>query len=237
MNLENSKEKTLITSASGQSIGLSLKICGMQNAGNMLQVSELEPDYMGFIFYEKSPRYFDGELPKIAPEIKKTGVFVNAGADEILEKVSKYHLNAVQVHGEESAGFCKDLRSTLQKSGNTPEIIKVFSVGKDFSFQDIKPFEGIVDYFLFDTKGLNPGGNGETFDWQILKEYPSNTPFFLSGGIGLEHAEEISELKNHFQRMGKPGLLYAIDVNSKFELKPGLKKLKELKEFKTHINL
>lgn len=236
MNQENMEEKTLITPASGQSSGLSLKVCGMNQPGNMLQVAELGPDYMGIIFYDQSPRYFEGELPEIAPEIKKTGVFVNAEIEDILEKVSKYQLSAVQLHGEESAAFCKDLKAALQKKGNTPEIIKVFSVGDDFNFQQIKPFEGIADYFLFDTKGALRGGNGTEFNWQILHDYPSNTPFFLSGGIGPEHGRQISDLKSHFYKIGKPGLLYAVDVNSKFELKPGLKKLKELRDFKSQIN-
>lgn len=236
MHQENMNEKALTTSASGQSSGLSLKVCGMQQPGNMIQVAELQPDYMGLIFYEKSPRYFDGELPEISSEIKKAGVFVNSEIEEIKAKVLKYNLNAIQLHGEENAGYAKDLKGELQKSGNTPEIIKVFSVGDDFDFQQIKPFEGIADYFLFDTKGKLRGGNGTEFDWQILKNYPSDTPFFLSGGIGPEHGRAIAELKNHFYRNGKPGLLYAVDVNSKFELKPGLKKLKELKDFKTNIN-
>ncbi len=237
MKEKSTKEKTLITPASGQSSGLSLKVCGMQQPGNMIQVAEIEPDYMGFIFYDKSPRYFEGELPELPPEIKKTGVFVNASLAEIVKKVSEYHLNAVQLHGEETASFCKDLRVQLQKMGNTPEIIKAFSVGSDFSFQEIKAYEGIVDYFLFDTKGENYGGNSSKFNWEILKEYPSNMPFFLSGGIGPESGKAITELKNHFFRIGKPGLLYGIDVNSKFELRPGLKKLKELKDFKSQINL
>lgn len=233
---ENMEEKGLITPASGQSSGLSLKVCGMNQPGNMIQVAELQPDYMGFIFYEKSPRYFDEELPQLPAEIKKTGVFVNASIKEILQKVSKYNLNAVQLHGDESAGFCKDLKTELQQLGNMPEMIKVFSVGENFDFQDLKAYEGIVDYFLFDTKTELRGGSGKDFDWQILKEYPSNTPFFLSGGIGPEHGSAIAELKEHFFRIGKPTLLYAVDVNSKFELKPGLKKLKELKDFKTQIN-
>ncbi len=236
MNEENMQEKTLITPASGQSSGLSLKVCGMNQPGNMIQVAELRPDYMGFIFYNKSPRYFEEELPELPAEIKKTGVFVNASIKDILQKVSKYNLNAVQLHGDEPAGFCKDLKTELQQLGNTPEMIKVFSVGENFNFQDIKAYEGIVDYFLFDTKTELRGGSGKDFDWQILKEYPSNTPFFLSGGIGPEHGSAIADLKDHFFRTGKPALLYAVDVNSKFELKPGLKKLKELKDFKTQIN-
>ncbi|APG61488.1 N-(5'-phosphoribosyl)anthranilate isomerase [Christiangramia salexigens] len=226
----------MITPASGKSSGLSLKVCGMQQPGNMIQISEIEPDYMGFIFYEKSPRYFKDDLPEISSKIKKAGVFVNETAENILEKIENYSLNAIQLHGDETAEFCKDLKTDLQKLGNTPELIKVFSVGDDFNFQEIKAYEGIVDYFLFDTKGVLRGGNGEEFDWDILKNYPSNTPFFLSGGIGPEHGRAISNLKSHFLKIGKPGLLYAVDVNSKFELKPGLKKIKELKEFKTQIN-
>lgn len=183
MNQENMNEKSMVTSASGQSLGLSLKVCGMQQAGNMIQVSELQPDYMGLIFYKKSPRYFDGELPEIAPEIKKAGVFVNAEIEEIKEKFLKYKLNAIQLHGEESAGFAKDLKRELQQLENTPEIIKVFSVGDNFDFQEIKAFEGIVDYFLFDTKGALRGGNGTEFDWKILENYPSNTPFFIIPGL------------------------------------------------------
>ncbi|TRO65760.1 phosphoribosylanthranilate isomerase [Christiangramia sabulilitoris] len=208
----------------------------MQQAGNMIQVAELQPDYMGLIFYDKSPRFFDGNLPDISSEIKKTGVFVNSPVEEIQLKVKKYKLDAIQLHGEESAAFSKELKSSLQRSGNTPELIKVFSIGVNFDFQELKPFEGIVDYFLFDTKGELRGGNGKEFNWKILYEYPSNTPFFLSGGIGPEHGKAISEIKRHFQSKGKPGLLYAVDVNSKFELKPGLKKLNELKDFKIQIN-
>lgn len=238
MNQENSKEESLITPASGQSSGLSLKVCGMNQPGNMLQVADLKPDYLGFIFYEKSPRYFNGELPDIPSEIKKTGVFVNSEISEILEKVRKYELNAVQLHGDESADFCKKLKNRFYQIGNTPEMIKVFSVDSNFDFQKIKAFEGLVDYFLFDTRnGELRGGTGKSFDWTILKEYPSRTPFFLSGGIGPEHGKAITQIKDHFLKQGKQGLLYAVDVNSKFELKPGLKKLKELKDFKTSINL
>lgn len=196
--------KTLITPASGQSSGLSLKVCGMNQPGNMLQVAELQPDYMGFIFYDQSPRYFDGDMPAIPSEIKKTGVFVNASLEAILERVARYQLNAVQLHGEESAAFCKDLKIALQKTGNTPEMIKVFSVGPDFSFQVIKAYEGIVDYFLFDTKGALRGGNGEEFDWQILKNYPSNTPFFSAGELARNTPNRSPISKATFTASGNP---------------------------------
>lgn len=235
--MNQTKNKTdLFTPASGQSSGLSIKVCGMQEPGNMLQISELNPDYMGFIFYKKSPRYFKGELPTISSEIKKVGVFVNAEIQEIIKIVSHYGLKAVQLHGDESADFCKNLKAELQKRRKTPEIIKVFAVGEDFKFEAIKAFEGIVDYYLFDTKTELRGGSGESFNWKLLENYPSSTPFFLSGGIGPEDTSAILRLKQHFQEIGNPGLLYAIDVNSKFELRPGLKKIKELKEFKSQIS-
>lgn len=237
MSEMESKKETLITPASGQSSGMNLKICGMNQPGNILQVADLKPDYMGFIFYDKSPRYFDGELPEIPSEIKKTGVFVNAEIPEVLEKVQKYKLNAVQLHGDETPQFCQELKTQLNKLGTNPELIKVFSVGPDFDFNAIKAYEGLVDYFLFDTRaGELRGGTGKKFDWEILKKYPSGTPFFLSGGIGPEHAKAIKGIKNYFLRESRPGLLHAVDVNSRFELKPGLKKLKELKDFKTEIN-
>ena len=116
------------------------------------------------------------------------------------------------------------------------EIIKVFSVKSEFDFDQLSAFEDHIDYFLFDTKGKHKGGNGQTFDWTLLKEYPSEKPFFLSGGIGLEQLEDLKKFKVYLTKIGKQHLLYAVDVNSKFELKPGLKKLKELKEFKQKIN-
>lgn len=212
---------------------LKLKVCGMKHPVNIREVAELVPDYMGFIFYEKTPRFFDAEIPEIPEGIKKTGVFVNADIAFILEKLEKHQLQAVQLHGAESAEFCKRLKE--QTLENEIELIKVFSVKDDFDFDKLKEYEGLVDFFLFDTKGKNKGGNGVSFNWEILKEYPSITPFFLSGGIGLEEAEEIKELSDFFRKKGKEKLFYAVDVNSRFEDEPGLKDVEELKEFKNKI--
>ncbi len=211
-----------------------LKVCGMKFQENILEIASLKPDYLGFIFYEKSPRNFENEIPEISLEIKKTGVFVNASSHFILEKASKYNLRAIQLHGEETAQFCTNLRTELTKLKATSEveIIKVFSVNEEFDFDVIFPYEDKVDYFLFDTKGKNKGGNGVAFNWDILKEYPSKKPFFLSGGIGIEEVESIKSLIAEFQKKGKQNLLYAIDVNSKFEIEPGLKDLQKLEIFK-----
>ncbi|MBZ9729486.1 phosphoribosylanthranilate isomerase [Salegentibacter sp. JZCK2] len=208
---------------------LKLKICGMKNPENISEVAKLQPDYMGFIFYEKTPRNFDAEIPEIPSAIKKTGVFVNEEIKVILEKVKTHDLNAVQLHGDETAAFCAELKTLLIE---TPvEIIKVFSVKDDFDFERLEEYEAVVDYFLFDTKGKNKGGNGITFNWEILKEYPSEKPFFLSGGIGPEEVEEIKKLKAYFQQNAKENLLYAIDVNSKFEEQPGFKNVEKLSAF------
>lgn len=199
---------------------MKLKICGMKYPENILEVGSLLPDYMGFIFWEKSARYFDGIIPTLPKSIRKVGVFVNETSEEILKKVEKHDLQAVQLHGNESAEFCVNLKNKLDKK---IEIIKVFSVSDDFDFEVLKPFENVCDYFLFDTKGKLPGGNGITFDWKVLEKYTSTKPFFLSGGIGLEEMDAVKEiLKTNLP-------VYAIDVNSKFETEPGLKNINFVK--------
>jgi phosphoribosylanthranilate isomerase len=193
---------------------MKLKICGMKYPDNILEVGALLPDYMGFIFWEKSTRYFDGLIPELPKSIKKVGVFVNASLDEILEKIKTYNLQAVQLHGNESVEFCESLKK------NTPkliDVIKVFPILDTFDFGILNPYEKVCDFFLFDTKGKLPGGNGTTFDWKVLEQYPSTKPFFLSGGIGIEELDSINEiLKTNLP-------IYAIDVNSKFEIEPGFK--------------
>ena len=205
---------------------MKLKICGMKYPDNILEVGSLLPDYMGFIFWDKSARYFDGVIPQLPKSIKKVGVFVNETAEIILAKAQKYDLQAIQLHGQESVEFCQELKDKMNSS---IEIIKVFSVDDSFDFEVLKPFETVCDYFLFDTKGKLPGGNGTTFDWKVLENYPSSKPFFLSGGIGIEEMEAVKEI-------AKTNLpLYAIDVNSKFEIEPGLKNIEKLDSFKNNL--
>lgn len=206
---------------------MKLKICGMKYPENMLEVGALLPDYMGFIFWKKSARYFDGIIPGLPKSIKKVGVFVNAPLEEILEKIEKHDLQAVQLHGDESVEFCETLKKKMPK---LTEVIKVFSILDTFDFAILKPFESVCDYFLFDTKGKLPGGNGTTFDWKVLENYPSTKPFFLSGGIGLEEMEAVNEiLKTNLP-------VYAIDVNSKFEIEPGLKNIQLCTDAINHIS-
>jgi phosphoribosylanthranilate isomerase len=125
------------------------------------------------------------------------------------------------LHGNESPEFCNQLKAVPVK------IIKVFSIDATFNFDSLKPYESVCDYYLFDTKGKLPGGNGVAFNWEILKKYPSEKPFFLSGGIGIESLENLKKLKLP---------IHAIDVNSKFENQPGYKNIQNLKAFQTHLN-
>ncbi|MEX0312706.1 MAG: phosphoribosylanthranilate isomerase [Allomuricauda sp.] len=201
---------------------MKLKICGQKH--NIQEVAGLEPDYLGFIFWEPSSRYFEGKMPELPSSIQKVGVFVDASLEEVLEKVKEYDLESVQLHGVESSEFCKSLKANVQSL----DIIKVFSIKDDFDFSILKDYEEVCDYYLFDTKGKLPGGNGYTFDWSVLNNYPSTKPYFLSGGIGLESAEKLESF------LDSPASKYCevIDVNSKFEIKPGLKNIDQLNEFK-----
>ena len=195
----------------------------MREANNIAALSALQPDYMGFIFWAPSSRYVNEPTPKLDKNIKKTGVFVDASIDYIQSSISTHQLQAVQLHGEETPNYCQLIQ------GFGVEVIKAFSVKDTFNFSLLEAYENSCDFFLFDTKGTLPGGNGYAFDWQILKGYPSQKPFFLSGGIGLENTQEIKKLLN----TDLP--LYAIDVNSKFEVAPGLKKIEDLTQFKKEL--
>lgn len=194
----------------------------MRNGDNILSLLTLKPDFVGFIFYDKSSR-FVSDFPQINfPETtKKTGVFVNEPISGILNKVSRFRLDFVQLHGNESPEYCK----TLQK--NQIKIIKVFSVEDGFDFSNTINYEPFCEYFLFDTKGKNYGGNGIKFNWELLQNYKGNKPFFISGGIGKDDVNDIN-------KMSHP-LLFGVDINSGFEVEPGLKNIKEIKEFKQQL--
>ena len=229
---------------------MKLKVCGMKYVENIEQIVGLKPDYLGFIFYEKSKRNFEGIIPECSKSIKKTGVFVNEYIEIIISLVEEYRLDAIQLHGDESLEYVADLKNQLKErrtlfldenkqikkkknkhyiSENEVELIKVFGIKDEFNFDYLKPYLEVVDFFLFDTKGKERGGNGTKFDWSILKKYPFRKPFFLSGGIGLEDVEAVQEIiKSNLP-------IYALDINSKFELKPGLKNINEVKNFKNTL--
>ncbi|MFS4449318.1 phosphoribosylanthranilate isomerase [Maribacter sp. 2307UL18-2] len=204
---------------------MKLKVCGMNK--NTGEVAALKPDYLGFIFWEPSRRYFEGEMPSIPHSIKKVGVFVDATILEIAEKTKTYGLLYAQLHGSETPAFCDELKKAIPQL----KIVKVFSIQDDFDFGKLNHFEDVCDYYLFDTKGKLPGGNGYTFNWEVLQRYPSTKPYFLSGGIGLEEMISIKE----FMKRPEARFCHAIDVNSKFETEPGLKNIEELKTLQKAI--
>ena len=189
---------------------------------NTSEVASLRPDYLGFIFYNKSPRFFNGEIPELSSGISKVGVFVNASIEEISEKINKYKLDVVQLHGDETPEFCNKLKEKFQKESSSITTWKVFSIKDSFNFDNLVAYEDVVGKFLFDTKGKEKGGNGYTFNWEILSGYPSKKPFLLSGGIGLEEIKDLKKILN----TKLP--IHAIDVNSKFETEPGLKNIDDL---------
>ncbi|MES2653013.1 MAG: phosphoribosylanthranilate isomerase [Bacteroidota bacterium] len=204
---------------------LKLKICGMKHAANIAAVAELHPDYMGFIFYQKSPRFISevsAELIKYIPSsIKTTGVFVDEELEIVKAYIFKYNLKAVQLHGKESEAYCEEIKLT------GVEVIKAFGLNENFEFSQLESYLKVVDYFLFDTQTPNHGGSGKVFDWKLLQNYILNKPYFLSGGIDLNHAESIKEINDP--------RLYALDINSKFEIEPGLKSIDKIKEFKQQL--
>jgi phosphoribosylanthranilate isomerase len=201
---------------------MKIKVCGMRQQGNIEKVVALQPNFIGFIFYEKSPRFVGEELDEeyirsIPQGIKKVGVFVNSNPGHILNMVKKYDLQYVQLHGNEMPDICRSIR---QKGVS---VIKAFSIDEKFNFAMLNNYKSFCDLFLFDTKGDNPGGNGTTFDWKLLSKYDNEKPFLLSGGIDLENIEEIISLSKTLP-------IYGIDVNSKFETEPGIKDIAKLEE-------
>ena len=204
---------------------MKLKVCGMKYQDNINQVAALQPDYLGFIFHEPSPRHFEDTIPEIPKSIKRVGVFVDEKVEFISSQIEKHNLSAIQLHGHESPEMCRLLKSTGAK------VIKVFSIKNEFDFSVLTPYEDVCDYFLFDTKGKLPGGNGYIFNWDVLNNYPSTKPFFLSGGIGLDQVDNLKQ----FQKSKVSKYCYSIDVNSKFEIEPGLKNIEKLEEFKTQL--
>ena len=203
-----------------------VKICGMRDSDNIRMAASFEPDYMGFIFYPESPRYV-GEgfrLPEeLSPSIKRVGVFVNETTEKILDAARRVALDCIQLHGNESVEQCEVLK------GEGLTLIKVFSVAYGFDFNVTKLYIPVSDYFLFDTKGRYHGGNATTFDWEILKRYDQEIPFFLSGGISPENLDGVASIK---------GLnLHALDVNSGVEEQPGVKSSEKLEMLFTRLPL
>ena len=195
------------------------KVCGMRESGNIREVEALGIDWMGFIFWAHSARNVSLKPDYLPSKCKRVGVFVNAPMPFIRGKVGEFGLDILQLHGSEDKDFIRQLRSELPSL----TLVKALNVARGEDLEQSKRYEGLCDYFLFDTKAEKVGGNGKSFDWDILHSYKGNTPFLLSGGIGPDDKERLRAF-HHPQMAG-------IDLNSRFEIRPAVKDIHLLKSF------
>ena len=197
-----------------------IKVCGMREADNIRAVEALGVDMMGFIFWPKSSRYVSQRPDYLPKRVKRVGVFVDEDPEQVKRLADDYALDYIQLHGQESPSYIFQLRGL--------HVIKAFNISIAEDLLQTQPYEGLVDFFLFDAKGKSVGGNGEKFNWDVLDAYQGATPFLLSGGIGSDDAERVNAFY-HPKCIG-------IDLNSRFELSPGLKDVAKLKEFMCNLN-
>lgn len=204
-----------------------IKVCGMTSTEQVLQLDDMGVEFAGFIFYPKSPRYVhkfmpQAEIKKIkGKHINKVGVFVNAPVEEVLQTVDDCGLYLVQLHGDETPKYC-------EKIANYVGVVKAFRLREeDNVLWKVKDYMDIADMFLFDTEGAGYGGTGKQFDWNILRGLNIGKPFFLSGGIGPDDVGKLKEFSG--EPVSKD--LFSADVNSKFEIAPGIKDMDKLRAF------
>jgi phosphoribosylanthranilate isomerase len=205
---------------------MKIKVCGMTDRDNVNAIVAARPDYLGFIFYENSPRSVDeavihDTIQSVPDEIDKVGVFVNEEIDKVLDIYRRYDLDYVQLHGDETEEYCAELKD------EGAQIIKAFRIGTNFRFNRIFNYIPFVDLFLFDTKGDKRGGTGKKFDWELLEGYAGDLPFLLSGGIAMSDIDAILKL-------GHPKL-NGVDINSRFESSPGVKDVASVLQFITKL--
>ncbi|WP_461452009.1 phosphoribosylanthranilate isomerase [Mucilaginibacter sp.] len=196
---------------------MKIKVCGLREADNVKAIVALNSDYMGFIFYNGTPRFVGNIainiIDSIPSNIIKTAVFVNEDVDKIKQIINKYSFDAIQLHGSEGPEIGAEFKGHVK-------VIKAFGINDDFNFEDLYSYVDHVDYFLFDTKTSIYGGSGETYDWALLDNYRFDVPFFLSGGLSLENLESVNEI--HHPKF------YGVDLNSRFEISPALKNIEKL---------
>jgi phosphoribosylanthranilate isomerase len=210
----------------GGNYRLLIKVCGMTDPDNIAALVQLPIDYIGFIFYEQSVRYIGKNIDKsilnsIPESIKKVGVFVNAPLKEVLKVAENNNLQCIQLHGNEIPDYCNEIKDEGYK------VIKAFRADHDTLTCETARYRDAVDYLLFDTPTVGYGGGGQKFKWEILKQQILHCPFFLSGGIGPGDEKAIKELD--------VSLFHALDLNSKFEIEPGIKNIDLLKRFVENI--
>ncbi len=204
---------------------MNIKVCGMTSGKQVNQLEGMNIDFAGFIFDKNSPRYVGDKIKgdEVAEsdfDLKKVGVFVDAPIEEILHVIDDFVLDVVQLHGDETPLFCEELSEEI-------EVIKVFKLtpGEEVDIDElVADYDDCCDYYLFDTSGENPGGNGKKFDWNILKNAKIEKPFFISGGIEVADAAALKAFKH-------PDF-FGVDINSKFEKEPGVKDMAKVLQFK-----
>ena len=205
----------------------------MREAENIRAVEALGVDLMGFIFWPKSKRYVSERSEYLPTRCKRVGVFVDADIQEVKQKVEEYGLDFIQLHGQESPDYVRQLTSVC---GDSIATIKAFNIATADDIEATKSYHGIIDYFLFDTKAKMVGGNGTKFDWSVLSSYHGETPFLLSGGIGPDDTENIRDWFSADSNSAAAKCI-GIDLNSRFEIEPGLKNINQLKTFIQKIRL
>ncbi|MFC5625875.1 phosphoribosylanthranilate isomerase [Algoriphagus winogradskyi] len=206
---------------------MKIKVCGMRDPENVQRlIQEVKPDWIGLIFYSQSSRYVSADFAESFPEtgIPKVGVFVNETIEFVLSKVDEFNLSVIQLHGNESPEYVRELKLITGK-----KLWKVVSVGDSIDWETLRNYVGLVENFLFDTATPKHGGSGKRFNWQILESYPFEKGFLLSGGLDEGSASEILSLAEKMPQM------VGVDLNSKFEDAPGLKNIEKLKSFKNKI--
>ena len=201
---------------------MKVKVCGLNNQSDIELLNKIGIDFMGFIFYQKSPRYQNKRLMLSNISKYKVGVFVNEDFELIRDKILKQNLTHVQLHGDESPSLCKELMRLVR-------VIKAFRISQYFDINKTHEYLESCDYFLFDTDSDSFGGSGKKFNWDIIKNF-TKKKFFLSGGIDLESIDKIQKIKKENE------YLFAVDINSKFEFRPGIKNIKKIKRFLTKLN-
>ncbi|MCM1139971.1 MAG: phosphoribosylanthranilate isomerase [Muribaculum sp.] len=209
---------------------LEIKICGMVLHRNIIDVSETCPNYMGFIFYKESPRYVGKFNPRILNDLQSctepVAVFVNSSIEEVVNICSKNGFRIVQLHGNESPEYCRDLKGYSSDLEGF-QIWKAISIGLEMDWDSLKQYSGVVDRFLFDTKCMEHGGSGKKFDWTLLDGYTLDILFMLSGGIRPEDAKKIAKLKHP--------MMAGVDLNSGFESSPGFKWVPYIRDFQHEL--
>lgn len=200
-----------------------IKVCGMTDADNIREVESLGIDMMGFIFYEKSPRFVGHKAPSYMPACSRVGVFVNPSMELVLAMTKEFGLTHIQLHGDETPDFCASITEALPST----TLVKAFSISCEADVAKAYAYEGKAGMFLFDTATKGYGGSGKTFRWEILDAYAGSTPFLLSGGIAPENADALLRFSHPSWR--------GVDLNSRFETSPGMKDVTSIKTFISRI--